>query len=856
MSFARLSVWGVVAVLGLLAVGFGIEPVLGQKGKGQPPKIVPAKELTATPVSHIKVKKDFKVELLYSVPTSQGSWVSLTVDPKGRLITSDQYGKLYRVTPPAGDKAIVVEQLPVDLGEAQGLLWAFDSLYVVVNRGGKYKSGLYRVTSSKKDDTLDTVKLLRELGDGSEHGPHGIVLSPDGKSLVLVAGNHSKMTKMDRSQVPMIWGEDFIVPRQWDAGGHAVGILAPGGWIARTDPDGKSWELISSGYRNQYDLAYNRDGELFTFDSDMEWDMNTPWYRPIRVCHATDGSEFGWRSGTGVYPDHYIDNLPPAINIGQGSPTGIAFGYGAKFPAKYQDALFLCDWSYGKLYAAHLKEKGASYQGEFEEFITGTPLPLTDIVVNPKDGAMYFTTGGRRVTSGLYRITYVGPTDVDPSDTEFDTEIGGKGIEENPDKARKLRRELESHFTKKSPEGIDLAWKHLGNKDRFIRWAARTVLEHNGPAAWQDKALALTDPQSAFEALLALIRTGDKGMQSKILERLDTFDLAKLDPELRLSLARLYQLAFIRMGPPDAATKQLTIARLVQSFPSANRDLNAELCKLLVYLDYPTIAAKALALMAKAPTQEEQMEYALSLRNLKTGWTHPERENYFGWFLKAQSYRGGHSFKGFVTNIKKDAVANLPAEEKVALKSIIEATAKVETPWLNAKPRPFVKQYTVAELLPIVEKGLSGRNYEQGRKLFGETKCFACHRFAQEGGAFGPDLTALAGRFNAKDLLESIIEPSKVISDQYGAVTVVTLDGNLVTGRIINLVKDDIMVNTDMMDPDKITNVNRKTIESMAPSKSSMMPTGLIDNLTQDEVLDLMGYLLSRGDAGHALFRK
>jgi len=342
------------------------------------------------------------------VPSSQGSWVSLTVDPKGRLITSDQYGKLYRITPPAGDKKIEVAQIPVNLGEAQGLLWAFDALYVVVNKGGKYQSGLYRVKASKGDDNLDTAELLRAIDGASEHGPHGVVLSPDGKSLVLVAGNHTKLTKVDRSTAPMIWGEDFLLPRQWDAGGHAVGILAPGGWIARTDPAGKSWELISMGYRNQYDLAYNRDGELFTFDSDMEWDMNTPWYRPTRVCHAVDGSEFGWRSGTGVYPDYYPDNLPPAINIGQGSPTGICFGYGAYFPPKYHEALFLCDWSFGKLYAAHLKEDGASYKGDFEEFITGTPLPLTDIVVNPKDGAMYFTTGGRKVTSGLYRITYIG----------------------------------------------------------------------------------------------------------------------------------------------------------------------------------------------------------------------------------------------------------------------------------------------------------------------------------------------------------------------------------------------------------------------------------------------------------------
>ena len=62
---------------------------------------------TATPAEALKVAKDFKAELLYSVPKDkQGSWVNMCVDPKGRLIVSDQYGPLYRITPPpVGGKA-------------------------------------------------------------------------------------------------------------------------------------------------------------------------------------------------------------------------------------------------------------------------------------------------------------------------------------------------------------------------------------------------------------------------------------------------------------------------------------------------------------------------------------------------------------------------------------------------------------------------------------------------------------------------------------------------------------------------------------------------------------------------------
>jgi hypothetical protein len=165
--------------------------------------------------------------------------------------------------------------------------------------------------------------------------------------------------------------------------------------------------MVSIGYRNQYDFAFNADGEMFAYDADMEWDLGSPWYRPTRVVHATSGSEFGWRSGTGKWPAYYVDSLPELVNIGPGSPVGVDFGYGTKFPEKYQKALYICDWTFGTMYAIHIEPSGASYKASKEEFVARTPLPLTDVTVG-KDGALYFTIGGRGTQSELYRVTYVG----------------------------------------------------------------------------------------------------------------------------------------------------------------------------------------------------------------------------------------------------------------------------------------------------------------------------------------------------------------------------------------------------------------------------------------------------------------
>ncbi|AWM38651.1 Cytochrome c [Gemmata obscuriglobus] len=850
------------SALALSAALFALSPV---SAPAQPKPKAKAVEPPATDPATMKVAKGFKVELLYSVPKdTMGSWVSMCVDPKGRLIVSDQYGALYRVSvPPAGAKGeTAIEKIPAAVGSAQGLLYAFDALYVVVNAPNK--SGLYKVTSSKKDDTLDTVELLRAFeGGGGEHGPHAVMLTPDGKRLTVVCGNQTKLTKYDTTKVPPYWGEDHLLPRLPDGNGFMKGVMGPGGAIYNVTPDGKQWELFSVGFRNQYDAAYNRAGDLFTYDADMEWDFNTPWYRPTRVCFVPPGGEFGWRNGAGKYPEYYPDNLPPVLNVGPGSPTGVCFGYGAKFPAKYQNAFFICDWSYGKLYAVHLKPKSYAYTGELEEFVTGTPLPLTDLVVNPTDGALYFAIGGRKTKSGLYRVTYTG--------TESTEAVaGGESLSADEQAARRRYKTLVDSAEHSNPAFKDVMATAADSRDRFALAAARRVLESQPVDQWRELALAATDATEAAHALLGLVRVsapcpehtpdkkvkGDPALRAKVLAALGRFDLAKLTDQQKLDLLRVYQVLFNRFGSPTADERKAVLAKLSPVLPSGNRFVNGMVLEVLVYLQDDTVAPRAVKALKDAPTQEEQIEYARSLRMLKAGWTPELRKDYFEWFVKAAGYKGGNSFGKFLKLIRDDAVLTLAPAEKVALGALLTADpAAVKLPPEPA--RPLVKAYKVADLTDALEKGLkSGRDYERGRKLFATGKCFGCHRFDGEGGSNAPDLTGVAGRFSPRDLLESIIDPSKEISDQYGAVEIRTADDRVIKGRIVNLNNDNVMVNTNMLEPGSTVSVNRKLIESMTPSKVSMMPTGLVDTFQEDEVLDLLAYILSRGDRNSAVFKK
>jgi len=840
-------------------------------------------ENKATPIDRIKVPKDFKVELLYSVPGEQeGSWVNLCIDDKGRILASDQYGGLFRfAAPPAGQPLDPkkVEKLAVEIRAVNGMVWAFGALYVGVNDyEKKIPSGLYRISDTNGDDQLDKVEMLRAIEANGDHGVHAVVPTPDGKSLYLVCGNGAKKTKTEStSPVTSVWGEDHLLPRMPDGKGFMRDVFGPGGIIYKVSPDGQKFEVFSNGYRNIFDASVNDEGELFTYDADMEYDFNTSWYRPTRVNHVVSGSEYGWRNGAGKRPEFYPDNLPATVNIGPGSPTGTTFGYGAKFPAKFQKAFFILDWSWGKMWAVHLTPSGSSYTATKEEFVSGSPLPMTDAIINPADGAMYFAIGGRRVQSGLYRVTYSGPESTASVSSGYQPDNKAANTL-SPDvvAARALRKQLEFFHGKQSPQAVDTAWPHLANKDRFIRWAARIALEHQPLESWLPKAMNEPNAAIQVEAILAAARIGgvcplirnegspapDLALRAKLLATLEKIDWMKLPADRQLSYVRTLEIIMNRFGRPDNATIGRLIAKLDPAFPSQKFELNWLLCETLVYLQSPTIAEKAIALMSRAPGQEEQIEYARSLRALKVGWTTQTRTAYLEWFLKAANFRGGASFNKFIEFVRNDALTTFSEDENKTLAALIEQKPVRKSAIENAGAI-FVgrkeNDYKLDELISMANEGLNHngslsegilrRDLENGRKMFGAAACFTCHRFGNEGGMTGPDLTSAGRRYSIKDLVEQIVTPSKEINEQFVPIEVVTDDDERIRGVIVNLNGDTITLNTDAADPNENKQIDRKKVVSIGTSKVSPMPVNLLAMMTKDEILDLLAYTLNGGTA-------
>jgi putative heme-binding domain-containing protein len=176
--------------------------------------------------------------------------------------------------------------------------------------------------------------------------------------------------------------------------------------------------------------------------------------------------------------------------------------------------------------------------------------------------------------------------------------------------------------------------------------------------------------------------------------------------------------------------------------------------------------------------------------------------------------------------------------------------------WKPTQERKFVKEWAMNELEPLLGEVARGRDFESGKAAFNDAQCVACHKFANQGGSVGPELTGVGSKYSRRDILESMIDPSKVISDQFQNFNIWKKDGDDVSGRITDENKDRIVVLPNMLAPEVTVEVPLNEIERREPSKVSAMPTGLLNHLTQTEILDLLAYIEAMGKANADNFKK
>ncbi|MBU6402279.1 MAG: c-type cytochrome, partial [Verrucomicrobia bacterium] len=175
--------------------------------------------------------------------------------------------------------------------------------------------------------------------------------------------------------------------------------------------------------------------------------------------------------------------------------------------------------------------------------------------------------------------------------------------------------------------------------------------------------------------------------------------------------------------------------------------------------------------------------------------------------------------------------------------------------WIRALPplQHFIRDWKMDDLLPRLAEIQRGRSFEAGRQAFRQTGCSQCHRFAGDGGSVGPDLTGVGQRLSPRDILESILLPSKVIAEGYATTEIETRSGEFFSGRVER--EDNRVVVLRPLSAFEPTVTIRKTdIRERTLSKISNMPAGIANTLRQDQILDLLAYLISDGDSNAAAF--
>jgi putative heme-binding domain-containing protein len=181
----------------------------------------------------------------------------------------------------------------------------------------------------------------------------------------------------------------------------------------------------------------------------------------------------------------------------------------------------------------------------------------------------------------------------------------------------------------------------------------------------------------------------------------------------------------------------------------------------------------------------------------------------------------------------------------------IESDEEVPIVFPKGPPRPWtVEQATTAV------GTLRFRDFGRGAGLYRSTTCITCHQFNGKGSNVGPDLTSVGSTYSKNDLLRAIIEPSHAVTDQYAVSVVTKTSGEQVSGLIVEETEDHVTIAPNFVNAQFTTTIPRAEITSIELSPVSPMPEGLINPLNENELRDLIAYLISAGDPTDPMFKQ
>lgn len=782
---------------------------------------------TATDPRTFQTLPGFQVELLRSALPEEDSWVALDFDPQGRLVVAREKQGLLRFTL-GSNRVANVQVIDNTLKECRGLLHAHGYLFVNANNS----KGLYRLRDAEDDGVFEEKKLLLATEGGVGHGRNQMTLGPDGLIYIAHGDDVALPDHLDAGSPLQRMPDDVLLPTADPSKPRPPTRYARVGHVLQTDRDGSFFRLVAGGLRNPMDVAFDEAGRLFTYDADMERDIGAPWYHPTRVLELIPGGDFGWRRGEPNLPLYSLDSVPAFVDIGVGSPTGVKFGTLSHFPDKYRRAFFIADWAYGRMIAVYPENPRTGLKTTWEVFLSARPFNITDFTFG-RDGALYLVTGGRGTQSGLYRVTHQHPVPSAPPRPPPATPSA-------PTPADGLLNGLLA-LAPGQPVPLDTLWAGLAHADRSLRYTALRKLQELPIAEWKGRGLGDPSLRVRLATLLALTRV-EAGSLQGVLEPISLLPWTSMEEQDQLDGLRVAGAALARQGAPPPELAAQMGDRLSLAYPSRSRWVNRELSRVLCFLRHPTAVPKTCEVLRRTRATDDLVHHCAQLAQVEGMWNHPDRIAFFEALQRAEQAQGGREYYSTIERCRKRVIERLTDEEVQSLRPYLASRKPL------ARTAGTLVGASVGKLtewkLEDFDLGFArgSRSQASGAQVFVSAGCAQCHRSGAQGGDLGPDLTSVGLRMDRRAILESILHPSRAIDEKYQVTHLVLKDGSDLSGILIQEDSRHLVLATGVLGEMEME-VAPEQVLTQKLSAVSPMPEGLLNPLSRDQVLDLLGFL-------------
>ena len=709
---------------------------------------------------------------------------------------------------------------------------------------------------------LSNSKYLQERG--TDHATNGIQMGIDGWIYIAVG--------------------DFGFHNATDADGTQLTML--GGGVVRVRPDGTEMEVYTHGLRNIYDVAIDPFMNIYT-----RGNTNDGGGWNIRFIHQIQSGEYGYP----VLFKHFTEEILPAlVDVGGGSGTGSLYMNDSRWPEKYNNVPMMADWGRSYLYFHRLTKNKASFTQDEEEFIQ---LPqITDVDVDAA-GAMYLSAWDGAGYSGSPDKGYV--VRVVPEDYTYEPfpnlqDFYWTGSLVDLLKADNAKTRLSAQYELiKRGKGADKIWQlaedsslplevraaaiftfaqlsGTGGIDRLVtltkdlqvqEFALRALSDRLGtidnvPSEPFENALKSDSDRVKAAAIVGLGRLGKKEVAQALLEIPvpDSFQAPGMGiegphakPNAEIIIPHLAVKTLVKLDAVDACinalnTEQKDLALWAMRYMHSPKAVDG-LMTTYEKSDDSIFKNKIINTLARVYHKEAPYD---------TSWWWSTRPDTHGPYYKTVEWDYTPVIRSFLKGEwektpedERELYAELNSKYRLAIDDFgtVEITApKEDMPAVDLEKiknkKGQIGEASIEDIM-IALKKIKG-DPAKGREIFKTQACFTCHSVSSGEVMKGPFMGQIGSIMNREQIAESILKPNASISQGFSTVQIQTKGGDNYVGFVTQESATDLTIRNII---GTATQLKKTDISERKELDTSIMPSGLVNALSYEEMASLVAYL-------------